>query len=58
MQASVVLLPLPAGPVTSTMPFRQEDARSITIGGMCSASGFGRPKVTTRQVAASVPRCL
>ena len=56
MQASVVLLPLPAGPVTRIMPSRRS-VSSITSFGMPSASGFGRPNATTRHVAASEPRC-
>ena len=54
-QASVVLLPLPAGPVTRTIPLRSF-ASSITTSGIPSFVASGRSKVTTRQVAAMVPR--
>ena len=47
MQASVVLLPLPAGPVTRIMPLRISAIR-ITRSGICSACGSGRPNATTR----------
>ena len=56
-QASVVLLPLPAGPVTSTMPLCVS-ARSITLCGMPRRCGSGSSKRTTRSTAASEPRCM
>ena len=55
MQASVVDLPLPAGPVTSTSPFIRSAAAS-TVSGIDSASGSGKPKRITRSTTASEPR--
>ena len=57
MQARVVLLPLPAGPVTRIMPFRFL-VSSITRSGTPSSRGSGRPKATMRSVAATVPRWI
>ena len=56
MQASVVDLPEPAGPVTSTSPLALSPSSS-TVSGMPSLSGSGRLKATTRTTAASEPRC-
>ena len=55
MQASVVDLPEPAGPVTSTMP-RGISARRRTLSGMFISTGSGRPKGITRMTAPSEPR--
>ena len=55
MQASVVDLPAPAGPVTSTSPFCRSAVRS-TSSGMPNSAGSGRPKGMTRTTAASDPR--
>lgn len=56
-QASVVDLPHPAGPVTSTSPFCIS-ARESTPSGMPRSCGLGSSKVMTRMTAASEPRCL
>ena len=55
MQAWVVDLPLPAVPVTSTMPWVTL-ARSITCSGMWSFCQSGISKDTTRTTAAMEPR--
>ena len=57
MQASVVDLPLPAGPVTRTRPFDRLPSR-ITCSGMPSARGSGSSNVMTRITAAMEPRCI
>ena len=57
IQASVVVLPLPAGPVKSTSPLGQE-AKAITLSGMPRAVRSGRVKETTRTTAPKLPRCL
>lgn len=56
MHAWVVDLPLPAVPVTSTMPW-DVSARSMTAGGMPSARQSGMRKATTRTTAAREPLC-
>ena len=55
-QASVVDLPLPAGPVTSTMP-RVISATFMTSGEMPICCQSGMPNFTTRMTDASEPRC-
>ena len=55
-QASVVDLPLAAGPVTRTSPFFTSARRKIS-GGICIFSGFGRPSDTTRNTMANELRC-
>ena len=55
IQASVVVLPLPAGPVNSTRPLGQE-AKAITLSGMPSFSRSGRVKETTRITRPRLPR--
>ena len=55
MQAWVVDLPLPAVPVTSTMPC-WTSARSITPSGMDRSRQWGMSKATTRITAAMEPR--
>ena len=54
-QASVVLLPLPAGPVKRTRPWGKL-AKAITFSGMPSALQSGREKDTTRMTRAREPR--
>ena len=54
-QAWVVDLPLPAVPVTSTIPPRSS-ARSMTLSGMPSFRQSGTRKATTRTTAARDPR--
>ena len=56
MQASVVDLPLPAGPVTSTSPLLIL-LRSMTCCGMPRAAASGSENWMTRTTAASEPRC-
>ena len=56
MHAWVVDLPLPAVPVTSTIPW-DTSARSMTASGMCSAVWSGISNATTRTTAAREPRC-
>ena len=51
-QANVVLLPLPAGPLTKIIPFLRSE-RFKTDSGIFKSSGFGRSKLTTRNTAAS-----
>ncbi len=53
--ASVVDLPLPVGPVTSTKPFETE-ARRMTESGMFICTGSGSPKGMTRMTAPKLPR--
>ena len=55
MQASVVDLPAPAGPVTSTRPFCRR-ARRSTSSGMWKSAGFGSPNGMTRMTAPNDPR--
>ena len=55
MHASVVDLPAPAGPVTSTSPFWNL-ARRSTSSGMWNSAGSGRPKGMTRMTAPYEPR--
>ena len=55
MQASVVDLPEPAGPVTSTRPFCRPAVRR-TASGMLKSLGSGRPNGITRMTADSEPR--
>ena len=54
MQVSVVDLPLPAGPVTRTMPLLTL-ASLRTLSGMWSCTGSGRPKGMTRMIAPKEP---
>ena len=54
--AWVVDLPLPAVPVTSTMPCCTPDS-SITWAGMPRSRQSGMSKATTRITAAMEPRC-
>ena len=56
-QASVVDLPLPAGPVTSASP-RVSSVRRMTFSVMPRAFQSGMPNLTIRMTAASEPRCL
>ena len=55
MQAWVVDLPLPAVPVTSTMPCWTWD-RAITPSGISRSFQLGMSKATTRITAAMEPR--
>ena len=56
MQAWVVDLPLPAVPVTRTMPW-VSSLRAATSLGMRKDSQVGMSKSTTRTTAAREPRC-
>ena len=57
MQARVVDFPLPAAPVTNTMPFFME-AMFKTVSGIWMSAGFGRSKRTIRMTAAREPLCF
>src|SRR5438552_3359588 len=56
MQASVVVFPLPVGPVTRTRP-RGAEASSRTTGGSPSSSNEGLPTRTLRMTMLIDPRC-
>ena len=55
MQVSVVVLPEPAGPVTSTRPFDSRD-RFSTASGISYSLGSGRPNGITRMIDEYEPR--
>lgn len=57
IQARVVDLPLPAGPVTRTIPLFVW-ASSMTESGILRSLGFGSVNEITRMTAEYEPRCL
>jgi hypothetical protein len=57
IEAMVVVLPVPVGPVTRTRP-RGSAARVSTAGGKWSSSKLGMSERTRRMARLTFPRCL